>query len=368
MGLWPPLAPAVAAHGLVGTRLALPDQPVPLPVWAHLMAVVRHERITGLLMSAILDGTLPRTPEQGAEAAQAHRASMVTSLFLEAALVQTAELLEEAGIEHRILKGSAVAHLDYPDPALRSFGDVDMLVRSSQFDDAVEALEAVGHRRKFPEPRPGFDRRFGKGSCLVSPEGYEIDLHRTLAMGPYGVKINLDDLWRRSSAFELAGRQFQALGPEERFLHACCHAVLGDNPPRLASLRDVAQMRLGRPLDEDLTRQFSSSWGVDAVVARAVQMAGDALGLEPHTPLANWAAGFPLTRTDRRSLAAYTGTTATYAGKSFAAVRAIPGMRDKAAFMFTLVVPTRRYLEQRQERPLRRWVRGLTEVLRLRRR
>jgi hypothetical protein len=364
MGPWPALGRAVAAHGLEGATLALPDVPVEPPVWWHLMAAARHERITGLLVRAILDGALPATSEQAEEAGLAHRASMVTALALEASLVGTAALLEGAGIDHRVLKGTGVAHLDYPDPTLRSFGDVDLLVRSSQFDDAVEVLVGVGHRRRFPEPRPGFDRRFSKGSCLVSPGGHEIDLHRTLAMGPYGVRLDLDDLWRRSSTFELAGRQFHALGPEERFLHACVHAALGDKTPRLASLRDVAQMQLARPLDLDLTRRLSTSWGADAVVARAVGMAGDVLGLEPDGPLARWAVGFSPGRRDRRHLAVYTGANPTSAAKSFAAVRAIPGFRDKAAFVYALARPDRRYLEQRHERPTRRWLRGLTQVLR----
>jgi hypothetical protein len=363
---WPAPGPAVAAHGLTATTLALPDVAVDPPAWASLMAVARHERITGLLVGAIFDGALPTTAEQTEEAELAHRASMVTALALEATLVRTGSLLEAAGIDYRVLKGTGVAHLDYPDPALRSFGDVDLLVRSSQFDDAVAALVASGHQRKFPEPRPGFDRRFSKGSCLVSPSGHEIDLHRTLAMGPYGLRIDLDDLWRRASTFELAGRHFRALGPEDRFVHACVHAALGDNPPRLASLRDVAQMHLARPLDLDVTRRLASSWGVDAVIARAVRMAGDVLGLEADGPLARWATAFSPGRRDRRSLAVYTGSSPTYAAKSFAAVRAIPGLRDKAAFVFTLVVPDPRYLEQRHERPLERWRRGLTQVLRAR--
>ena len=154
MGPWPALGPAVAAHGLEGATLALPEVPVEPPVWAHLVAGAGHERITGLLVRAILDGALPATSEQTEEAGLAHRASMVAALALEATLVGAAALLEGAGIDHRVLKGTGVAHLDYPDPALRSFGDVDLLVRSSQFDDAVEVLVAVGHRRKFPEPRP----------------------------------------------------------------------------------------------------------------------------------------------------------------------------------------------------------------------
>jgi hypothetical protein len=363
----PLLVPAVAAHGLQGATLVLPETAVEPPVWAHLMALARHERITGLVVNAILDGALPATVEQTEEAQLAHRSSMVTALALEATLVRTAAILDGAGIDHRVLKGTGVAHLDYPDPALRSFGDVDLLVRSSQFDGAVEALVAAGHQRKFPEPRPGFDRRFGKGSCLVSPGGHEIDLHRTFAMGPYGVRVDLDDLWRRSSTFELAGHLFHALGPEERFLHACFHAALGDDPPRLAPLRDVAQMHLARPLDVDLTRRLSSSWEADAVIARAVQLAGDVLGLETVGPLTRWAVEFSPDRRDQKFLAVYSGATQSYAAKSFAAVRAIPGIRDKAAFVFTLALPSRNYLGQSQQRPVRRWLRGLSEVRRARR-
>ena len=331
------------------------------------MQLARRERITGLLVSAILYQALPATTEQAEEAQLAHRASMVTALALEASLVKTALLLEEAGIDYRVLKGTGVAHLDYPFPWLRSFGDIDLLVRSAQYDDAVKTLVATGHRRRFPEPRPGFDRRFGKGSCLVSPAGYEVDLHRTFAMGPYGLLVDLDDLWHRSSTFELAGRVFHALGPEERFLHACFHAALGNDPPRLAPLRDVAQMHLARPLDVDLTRHLSASWKADAVVARAVQLSEEFLALTSDTPLSRWAMEYTPDRHDRQSLAVYSGAGRSYAAKSFAALRALSGVRDKATFLLSLALPSRRYLEQRQQRATGRWRRGLTEVLRSRR-
>jgi hypothetical protein len=367
MELWPRLGRVVASYGLPGASSRIAESPAGPAEWGRLMAVVKHERITGLLVRSILDGALPATPEQAEEAEIAHRASMATALALEALLVGTAAMLDEAGIDHRVLKGTGVAHLDYPDPALRSFGDVDLLVRSSQFDDAVEALRDTGHRRKFPEPRPGFDRRFGKGSCLVSPSGYEIDLHRSLAMGPYGMRIRLDELWCRSSTFELAGRRFHALGPEERFIHACFHAALGDKAPRLASLRDVAQMHLARPLDLDLTHRMVSAWGADAVVACAVRMARDVFGLDTKNPLDHWAVEFQPGRRDRSFLAVYTGADPTYAAKSFAAVRALPGLRDKAAFVFALALPQRSYVEQRHRGRLQRWLRGVSQVRRTRR-
>ena len=56
-----------------------------------------------------------------------------------------------------------------------------------------------------------------------------------------------------------------ALAREERFLHSCFHAALGDNPPRLLALRDVAQVLLDGRLDLHLVRALAASWQADAV-------------------------------------------------------------------------------------------------------
>lgn len=364
MSMWPDPCAAVAAHGLPGAALAWPVTPLENRRWAHVLSTVTHERITGLLAAAITDGVFPVTPEQAAAADRAHRASMATAVLLERRLVRTAERFDAAGIEFRVLKGTAVAHLDFPDPALRSFGDNDLLVRSEQFDAAVAVLVAAGHHRKFPEARPGFDRRFSKGSCLVGPDGYELDLHRTLAMGPFGVRIRLDDLWSATSAFTVGGRPFAALAPEVRFVHACVHAVLGDNVVRLATLRDVAQLQEGRHYDAHRVRQVSAGWEADVVVAAAVVLATSVLGLEPSEPLGKWARAYQPTDRDRRELALYGTPEQTYAAKSFGAIRAIPRARDKLAFILGLAFPARTYRRGRREGPLRRWRRGAGQVAR----
>ena len=90
---------------------------------------------------------------------------MATVVLLERALGQGRDAPNESGVEHRVLKGSALAHLDYDDPALRSFGDNDVLVRSTQFDAAVAALTDRRAPRKFPEARPGFDRRSARAAA-----------------------------------------------------------------------------------------------------------------------------------------------------------------------------------------------------------
>ena len=64
--------------------------------------------------------------------------------------------LQRAGIECRVLKGPALANLDYPSPELRPFVHVNLLVRSAQFVDAIELLKRR-IQRTHAEPAAGFD-------------------------------------------------------------------------------------------------------------------------------------------------------------------------------------------------------------------
>ena len=274
-------------------------------------------------------------------------------------LISTAELagiLDQHGILYRVLKGPAFAHLDYPDPGLRVFGDIDLLVRSEDFDAAIATLSAAGFKRKFTEVRTGFDHRFGKGACLRGPNGHELDLHRTFVMGPYGLTLDLDEVWGSADHFELAGRAFDTLAADHRFVHACYHAVLGRTPPRLTPLRDLAGM-LQRPVnavDIDRALELSNRWQSTAVVARAIALAWEVFAL-PDDPVARWARGFSPSGRDRQALRTYLDPDMGYAARSYAALRAVRGVRAKAAFAWALAVPDRNYGAGRHHSRWRRW-------------
>lgn len=359
------LVRAVARYGLPGTPATVSSEPLDDIVWAKLVHLVRVQRLTGLLMQALGDGALAARPGQVAQAEQAHRAEMAWALLIEGLLLDLASRFSVARICFRVLKGTTTAHLDYPAPELRSFGDVDLLVRSEQFDAAVAVLLAAGYRRRFPEPRPGFDRRFSKGTSFVTSDGKEIDLHRTFVMGPFGLTIKLDDLWARSSSYRLGGVVLHGLAREERFLNACFHAALGDLPARLVALRDEAQLLLSGRLDLHLVRALAASWRADVVVARAVQLAWQAFELDPPTtPLSAWAWRYRPEADERRALAVYTDSRGGYAARSVAGLRAVPGVRGKAAYLRALAFPERDYVAPRYRGQIDRWRNGAVRVLR----
>ncbi len=352
----PSLAPLIASVGLGGSALQFPTEPLDRPDWDELMVVVGAHRLAGLLAEAVQKGLMPAADDQRAEVLDLHASAMEMCLFLEADLLTTSATLDAADVEHRVLKGPASAHLDYPDPARRVFGDIDLLVRSSQFDDAIQALSAAGHRRRFREVRPGFDRRFGKGVCLDGPTDHETDIHRTFVMGPYGLSIDLPELWSSASSFGLAGRPFLALDADHRFLHACYHAALGRRTPGIVPLRDLAGMlqRTHDPVDVARVRDIARRWRAEAVVARAVGLAWQEFALQ-ETELSRWAAGYSVDRVDQRSLRAYLDPRMGYAAREFAALSAIPRLRDKAAFAWALMVPDRAFGAGRHGGRWRRW-------------
>lgn len=334
----------IAGHGLPGAVGESPDRPVSPQVWRSLLSAARYQRITGHLVQAIVDGVLPATDEQAEDASSAHFKAMCAVLTLERFLLDVAGELADSGIDIRVLKGSAVAHLDYPDPTLRSFGDIDLLVRSEDFDAAMTKLTEEGHESQFPEPRPGFNRRFGKGNSFAGRTGNEIDLHRTFVMGPFGLTVDLQQLWRTQQWFTVGGRRLPALGAEERFMHACYHAALGDVTPRLVPLRDVAQMVLFGRVDMDRVTELRREWQADAVVARAVRVAWETLQVADVTALSAWARRHRPDAKARQSLAVYTDPAQSYAARCFAAVGAIPRVRDKAFFLRALAFPQPNYV------------------------
>ena len=65
----------------------------------------------------------------------------------------------------------------------------------------MRTLQQEGYDRRYPEPRIGFDARFAKSVTMWSAAGHEIDLHRTLVLGPFGLRVQLDDLWSNRDTF-----------------------------------------------------------------------------------------------------------------------------------------------------------------------
>jgi hypothetical protein len=287
---------AVLAHGLDG-EVRRRDEPLDGDRWQHLRSDCDLHRLDGLLVEAVASGALPTTDEQRAEAAELEIELTGSRMWHERWLVDTVADLESAGVEIRVLKGAALAALDYPDRQWRPTGDLDLLVRGDQIDRACARLEARGGTRADPDPTPGYAATVGKGAT-VSMARSEVDLHRTLVWGPFGVRIRVDDLWSDPRPFTVGDSTLATLGLEQTLLHACYH-LLVCGWPRALTLRDVAQLVDAPGLDEDRVLWLARRSHGEAILASALLLARREVRWTTRSPLLAWADGFVAPIRDR---------------------------------------------------------------------
>jgi len=248
---------AVLVHGLSGVPRPLPIRVVGSD-WTRLRADCEQHRLDGLLVSAAVTGVILTDDAGRADAAALEVDLTRRRMAHEAELVTVVGWLAEAGVPTRVLKGVALAHLDHPDPQHRPPGDLDLLVRGYDLTTAVGELRARGAGLLENDPAPGYATVVGKGTTVAVARGPEIDLHRLLVWGPFGVRVRPEDLWRPGRTVALGDAAIDTLDVEATLVHVALHlTVLGWR--RALSVRDVGVLLLGDAVDR-WARRSSSSW------------------------------------------------------------------------------------------------------------
>lgn len=354
----------IVAWDLAACDAPLPEHALAELDWLRVLALARAQRSEGPLAHAIAAGALVVTPQQQDQAFAAHRAAMSLTLLLERDLLAIHGDLVAAGVDLLVAKGVATAHLDEADPSARAFGDVDLLVRSSGLPAAIRVIEQHGGTRRHLEPRPGFDTRFSKGVSFRFTGNCEIDLHRTLAPGPFGLLVDLHELFASRQRYELGGVELAALDRPSRFLHAAYHAVLGDAYPRLTTLRDLVTTA---PASDDECRIAlgrAERWRSTAVVGAALDQAIATFGWTPPEPLRSWVRLRPRPRREQRWLEAYTGDDRLPALQALHGLAALDGLGDRLAYARAIALPAPSARRTSPRERARRGARALARISR----
>ena len=275
---------------------------------------------------------------------------MTWCLAAEQKLLHLADAFDRDAIPYAVLKGPALAHSVYSEPCLRPFGDLDLLVSSSNYYRAAALLARLGHRRRRPEPRPGWEARFGKASVHVRPDdGIEVDLHRTFVLGPFGQWIDGDELLANTDVFTLGGRCLPRLDDTGALLNVALHAVLGWATTRLVPVRDCVEVCAAGRVDGPRLARWARAWHLGAVLERARDLVPELLGVDVPRELRSLPVG--MDGRSRRLLEAYGGSQREAGGLPLATIWAIRGIGAKAAYARALAFPSREFLASRAEGP-----------------
>lgn len=227
--------------------------------WTHTVptddfvdAVARH-RVAALLAAA--RGPLALPDEVGDALERLAARSRLDAMASLRQVQVVSDLL--AGLDHLLLKGVPLALRTTGDPLGRGPGDVDVLIRPGQLDEALDRLLAAGWhcRDGYTVDRATWAWRYQRWSSYeVALEGAsgDVDLHWRLDP-THGGLPGFDSLWLRREEVTAGGTTVTAPGPADTVAHVLRHAAKdGWNSLRgLVDVHRLARDPSGWPRDLD---------------------------------------------------------------------------------------------------------------------
>jgi hypothetical protein len=222
------------------------DRPVP---WGQitadeLVAALDRERLIGLAHRYVQESP-HRDDVPALEAERVREAHLVTAIRLAVTYQMMGHVLRhlaKAAPPYLVAKGPAVAQLLYPNPWLRTFSDVDVIVHQSDWramDEVVIGMGFVPERdARVPlPPLTGADALYER--TYRHPSGFTLDVHYDDLLNCGLAARDANGFWRRAQQIDIEGVRVRTLAPADQFVHLCAHAHY-HGYTRLVWLSDLA--------------------------------------------------------------------------------------------------------------------------------
>jgi hypothetical protein len=213
--------------------------------WDEVFREISRNHLLGLAhryLEAWPELDLPR-PEFRDWIRDAHRTNTIRMLRAQQAAVRALRRLHDDGVELIVLKGPALSQLVYPDPTLRTWNDIDLLVHERDWARVHRLLADLGHVSEsgLAEPPPKLVPWAGHfHSRYFNPESrFLVEVHYDDLLDTGLAVRDLAGFWRRAIDLEVAGRPVKTLCLADHLVHLCMH-VHHHGYIRLNWLSDIA--------------------------------------------------------------------------------------------------------------------------------
>lgn len=149
------------------------------------------------------------------------------NLFLEAELQHVLHAFHEANIAIILFKGPALAYTVYPQPDLRTYHDLDMLIHEDDLPRARDLLADMGYTF-YEEFRSNVtnDRRRGYNFTLKAADSWLevlIELHTAPHDSEIGMDFDVAALWANAQSITVLGEPTLTMHPVDHLLYLCWH-------------------------------------------------------------------------------------------------------------------------------------------------
>jgi putative nucleotidyltransferase-like protein len=260
-----PVTSAVLFHGIEGA----PAPPHDASAWDAVLPTLVREGLAGLALDSLGGETFEGVDDIRSTLVAAHRAEIAMSSIARSKTDEVVGLLSMTGIGAVVVKGPGIA-ARYRRPAARPYEDLDIVVATGRFRDALTALDTHGFVGP-PAPRPWFPILCREGVNLWRGDGASIDLHHRVPPWIFGRRLNYARLRRSSRLIEQGGTEMRVAGDVHNLLIAALQLVGFRTAAamKLKAWRDVYE--LGSVVDPNElaseSRALDLEWYVASVLA-----------------------------------------------------------------------------------------------------
>jgi hypothetical protein len=265
---WPAPARGWLPAGLraLGRRQPPPPPPAGLD-WAALLDAAEAQDLLPALARLVAAVPAPGVPAAArARLAAAAAAARARHLVMTAELGRVLRRCRAEGLAVLVLKGPALAETIYPEPTLRPFADLDLLVRPADRLRMDALLRDLGHCRLADEHSWDFDIAFDGATLYEAPAGVRVDLHWRLLTDPRFACAPAEPqaVWERAAPLAVAGEPALGLGREDLVLHLAAHLAVHHSLAGWLRYWDLALVleRAGADLDWPALLARAARWRV----------------------------------------------------------------------------------------------------------
>jgi len=246
--------------------------------WSRLLLIADEHGVIGHLAASLSDSnavTVPQEIKQGLHDKQ--RAQNFQTLRLTAELFRVLDQFAQKNIPAVVIKGPVLAMRAYGDPAMRSYGDLDLLVRQRDIRCATESMIASGFQAAVP--LSAIDAGKIPGQYLFSKPDSKllVELHNDLTLRYFPRPLPIEDFFARQICVRLDAHEAPALAAEDELVLICIHGAK-HFWERLIWIADVAALITRQSdIDWERTTESASAAGAEHLLNTGLRLASDVL-------------------------------------------------------------------------------------------
>ena len=231
--------------------------------WPRLLLLAEGHGVLGQLAACLNDASAPAIPPEIKQTLlELERTQNFLTLRLTAELFRLLNLFNAHGISALVIKGPVLAVQAYSDPSVRSYGDLDLLVRQRDVRRASELMTAGGYEAAIPPS--AMDAGKIPGQYLFSKPDSKLllELHNDVTLRYFPRPLPIEDLFARQIRVRVDHHEVPAPSLEDHLVLICVHGAK-HFWERLNWIADVAGL---------VSRQTSIDWKRARASAIAVEV------------------------------------------------------------------------------------------------